>query len=360
MSGNTFGKLFTITTFGESHGPALGCIIDGCPPGLSLAPSDLQGDLNRRKPGQSRYTTQRKEDDEVQILSGVFEGKTTGTPIGLLVHNQDQKSSPYSRFSASVNLGSSSFFRESQNQFNVAQTQTNTFSSSVNYSKKFVGTPFNMNLTATHQQNTNTGDITMTLPSLTVNMDRQYPFVGKGGVKKNPLQKLGFNYTLQGQYLINTNDEDFLTAKMFESARSGVQHRTSTNTNIKAFKYFTISPSASYEETWQFDYINKKYDAINEGADNKTDIKTFLAPSFTAGDRMSQGYNLTTEDIESREFLAEKNLYDQVFSSSLNDPEIVSNDKEQALELLKNPDAVSQWKKNNSKANQPSDVIERI
>ena len=91
MSGNTFGKLFTVTTFGESHGPALGCIIDGCPPGLSLEASDLQLDLNRRKPGQSRYTTQRKEDDEVQILSGVFEGKTTGTPIGLLVHNQDQK-----------------------------------------------------------------------------------------------------------------------------------------------------------------------------------------------------------------------------------------------------------------------------
>ena len=86
-----------MTTFGESHGPALGCIIDGCPPGLSLEASDLQWDLNRRKPGQSRYTTQRKEDDEVQILSGVFEGKTTGTPIGLLVHNQDQKSKDYSK-----------------------------------------------------------------------------------------------------------------------------------------------------------------------------------------------------------------------------------------------------------------------
>ena len=97
MSGNTFGKLFTVPTFGESHGPALGCIIDGCPPGLSLEASDLQLDLNRRKPGQSRYTTQRKEDDEVQILSGVFEGKTTGTPIGLLVHNQDQKSKDYSK-----------------------------------------------------------------------------------------------------------------------------------------------------------------------------------------------------------------------------------------------------------------------
>ena len=97
MSGNTFGKLFTVTTFGESHGTALGCIIDGCPPGLPLSAADMQHDLNRRKPGQSRYTTQRKEDDEVEILSGTFEGVTTGTPIGLLVRNQDQKSKDYSK-----------------------------------------------------------------------------------------------------------------------------------------------------------------------------------------------------------------------------------------------------------------------
>ena len=97
MSGNTFGKLFSVTTFGESHGVALGCIIDGCPPGLSLSAGDLQHDLNRRKPGQSRYTTQRKEDDEVEILSGVFEGVTTGTPIGLMVRNQDQKSKDYTK-----------------------------------------------------------------------------------------------------------------------------------------------------------------------------------------------------------------------------------------------------------------------
>ena len=97
MSGNTFGKLFSVTTFGESHGTALGCIIDGCPPGLELSSSDLQHDLNRRKPGQSRYTTQRKEDDEVEILSGVFEGVTTGTPIALIVRNQDQKSKDYSK-----------------------------------------------------------------------------------------------------------------------------------------------------------------------------------------------------------------------------------------------------------------------
>lgn len=96
MSGNTFGRLFTVTTFGESHGSALGCIVDGCPPGLALSEADLQNDLDRRKPGQSRYTTQRREADQVRILSGVFEGKTIGTPIGLLIENTDQRSKDYS------------------------------------------------------------------------------------------------------------------------------------------------------------------------------------------------------------------------------------------------------------------------
>ncbi len=96
MSGNSIGKLFTVTTFGESHGPALGCIVDGCPPGLALAEADLQRDLDRRRPGKSRHTTQRREPDQVKILSGVFEGKTTGTPIGLLIENTDQRSKDYS------------------------------------------------------------------------------------------------------------------------------------------------------------------------------------------------------------------------------------------------------------------------
>ncbi len=96
MSGNSIGKLFTVTTFGESHGPALGCIVDGCPPGMALSVADLQRDLDRRKPGTSRHTTQRREADEVEILSGVFEGRTTGTPIGLLIKNTDQRSKDYS------------------------------------------------------------------------------------------------------------------------------------------------------------------------------------------------------------------------------------------------------------------------
>ncbi|MDT8404361.1 chorismate synthase [Sulfuriflexus sp.] len=105
MSGNSFGKLFTVTSFGESHGPALGATVDGCPPGLELSEADLQGDLDRRKPGTSRHTTQRREADAVQILSGVFEGKTTGTPIGLIIHNTDQRSKDYSEIMDSFRPG---------------------------------------------------------------------------------------------------------------------------------------------------------------------------------------------------------------------------------------------------------------
>ena len=95
MSGNTFGKIFCLTSFGESHGKALGCVIDGCPPGLKIDESDIQKDLDRRKPGKSKYTSQRKESDKVEILSGVFEGKTTGTPICLLIANEDQRPKDY-------------------------------------------------------------------------------------------------------------------------------------------------------------------------------------------------------------------------------------------------------------------------
>ena len=96
MSGNTFGKLFQVTTYGESHGKALGCVIDGCPPQIEISVDEIQSELNRRKPGQSDITTQRKEADIVEILSGVFEGKTLGTPISLIIYNQDQRSKDYS------------------------------------------------------------------------------------------------------------------------------------------------------------------------------------------------------------------------------------------------------------------------
>ncbi len=105
MSGNTLGTLFTVTSFGESHGPAIGCVVDGCPPGLALSAADIQAELDLRKPGTSRHVTQRREPDEVEILSGVFEGRTTGTPIGLLIRNQDQRSKDYGNIAETFRPG---------------------------------------------------------------------------------------------------------------------------------------------------------------------------------------------------------------------------------------------------------------
>src|SRR5450759_4144126 len=105
MSGSTLGKLFCVTSFGESHGPAIGCVVDGCPPGLSLSESDIQPELDRRKPGTSRHVTQRREDDVVEILSGVYEGRTTGTPIALLIRNVDARSKDYAKIATSFRPG---------------------------------------------------------------------------------------------------------------------------------------------------------------------------------------------------------------------------------------------------------------
>ena len=105
MSGNTFGTLFTVTSFGESHGPAIGCVVDGCPPGLEISEAEIQAELDRRKPGTSRHVTQRREPDAVEILSGVFEGKTTGTPISLLIRNQDQRSKDYGNIAETFRPG---------------------------------------------------------------------------------------------------------------------------------------------------------------------------------------------------------------------------------------------------------------
>lgn len=105
MSGNTLGKLFSVTSFGESHGPAIGCVVDGCPPGLALSAEDIQVELDRRRPGTSRHVTQRREPDTVEILSGVFEGRTTGTPIGLLIRNQDQRSKDYGNIATTFRPG---------------------------------------------------------------------------------------------------------------------------------------------------------------------------------------------------------------------------------------------------------------
>ncbi len=184
-------------------------------------------------------------------------------------HRQDSKSSPNSNLTANVNISSSSqFFRQSLNEIDQTQVLNNSFNSSISYYKKFVGTPFNMNVTVTHNQNSNNETVNMTLPSLQVNMDRIFPFAGKGGVKKNPLQKVGLTYSMQGDYRIQTNEENFLSSKMFEGARSGVQHNLSSNTNIKAFKYFTLSPNLTYKDVWYFNSIKKRFDPSVQNTDN--------------------------------------------------------------------------------------------
>jgi hypothetical protein len=203
-------------------------------------------------------------------------------------HSQDAKASPNSRFSASVNLGSSKYFKESINEYNTNSFLNNTLSSSVSYYKKFIGTPFNMSLSVTHSQNTNTEEIAMALPSLQVNMDRIYPFTGKGGVKKNAIQKTGLSYSLKGDNRIKTSDEFFFKKEMFEDAKSGIQQDISLNTNMKALKFFTLSPSVSYKEVWYFDRLNKTYDAVN----NK--IVTDTITGFSAFREYSGALSLAT------------------------------------------------------------------
>ena len=203
-------------------------------------------------------------------------------------HSQDSKASPNSRFSASVNLGSSRFFRESLNEFNTSQFLTNTFNSSVSYSKTFVGTPFNLSVSATHSQNTNNQTINMTFPSVNLTMSKIFPFEGKGGVKKNPFQKMGFDYTMQGEYRVNTTEDEFFTSAMFRSAKSGIKHRTGTSTSLKAFRYFTLSPSVSYEETWNFKSLKKTYNETDQ------EVVTDTISGFKAFREYNTGVSLST------------------------------------------------------------------
>ncbi|MDX5583350.1 MAG: putative LPS assembly protein LptD [Aureibaculum sp.] len=178
-------------------------------------------------------------------------------------HSQSTQSNPNSRFSASVNFGSSQYFRESLNEINIGQTVTNTFSSSISYYKKFVDTPFNMNMSLTHTQNTNTERIDMSLPSLQISMDRIYPFAPKVGSKKNPIHNLGLSYNFDLQNRISTTEELFLKKEMFDNARSGAKHTASLSTNLKVLKYITLSPSANYNEVWYLKTIDKQYDETN-------------------------------------------------------------------------------------------------
>ena len=178
-------------------------------------------------------------------------------------HSQDSKSNPNSRFSASVNLGSSKYYQQSINQMNAANFLNNSLSSSVSYSKTFPGEPqVNLSLSgATHSQNTNTQTINMTLPTLQGSISRIYPFAPKVGTKKGVIQNINFQYNLRGENRILTTDTLFFKKEMFESAKTGLQHSIPISTNFKLLKYFSFSTSANFQETWVFKTINKEYDS---------------------------------------------------------------------------------------------------
>ena len=176
-------------------------------------------------------------------------------------HSQDSKSNPNSRFSASVNLGSSKYYQQSINQMNAANFLNNSLSSSISYSKTFPGEPqVNMSLSATHSQNTNTQTINMTLPTLQTSVSRIYPFAPKVGTKKGVIQNINFQYNLRGENRILTTDSLFFKKEMFENAKSGFQHSIPISTNFKLLKYFSFSTSANLQETWVFKTINREYD----------------------------------------------------------------------------------------------------
>lgn len=180
-------------------------------------------------------------------------------------HQQDAKASPNSRFSASVNLGSSKYYRESINEMNSGNHLNNSMNSSVNYSKTFPGDPeFRFNVTVTHNQNTNTEEINMTLPTFDASISRIYPFAPKNGAKKGIIQNINLQYDVQGKNQFKTTDSLFMKPEMFKEAKTGFQHRIPLSTNFKLFKHFSVTASANYQENWLFDTYKQSYDEVQE------------------------------------------------------------------------------------------------
>jgi len=179
--------------------------------------------------------------------------------------SKDSKSNPSSRFSASVNLGSSTYYQESINQLNTSNFLNNTLASSVSYSKTFRGEPqVNISVTATHSQNTNTQTINMTLPTFQGSVDRVFPFAPKTGSKRGVFQNINFQYNVRGENRIQTTDSLFFKKEMFDDAKTGVQHTIPISTNFKLFKYFSMSTSTNLNHSWAFNTIKKEYDIDNQ------------------------------------------------------------------------------------------------
>ena len=223
---------------------------------------------------------------ENQIVSQKgFDDYSRGTIYNIQIsHSQDPKSNPNSRLSASVNLGSSQYYRNSLLQQNLALTQTNNLSSSISYSKTFPAYPsVNMSLTATHNQNTNTNVVDVTLPTLQASMERVFPFAKREGIKKGVIQNVNFQYDLNARNSIRTNDEDFLTAKMFSDAKVGARHRIPISTNFKVAKHFSVSMGGNYEDVWTLQTFNQRFDS---------DSQTVVTDTISGFDRFNQ-YNLS-------------------------------------------------------------------
>nr|WP_298927298.1 putative LPS assembly protein LptD [uncultured Allomuricauda sp.] len=204
-------------------------------------------------------------------------------------HTQDAKASPNSRFSASVNLGSSQFFTNSLNQANRSNTQTNTFASSISYSKTFPAYPsVNTSLTLTHSQNSRTQAIQMSLPTFQASMERIFPFAKRDGIKKGIVQNVNFQYDVNGQNSITTTEEDFFTSAMFEGARVGARHRIPIGTNFKVAKYLSVSLNGNYEDVWALETISRRFDTEQE------EVVTDTIPGFDRFNRYNLGASMGT------------------------------------------------------------------
>lgn len=190
-------------------------------------------------------------------------------------HTQDPKSNPNSRFSASVNMGSSQYFRQTNNTYNVGASLNNQMNSSISYSKTFQSVPqVNMSLTATHSQSTNTGDINMTLPTLQASVDRIFPFASESGPKKGLIKNLNLSYNIRGENRARTKEEYFFKKEMFDSLNTGFQHSIPLSTNFKLFKHFSVTAGGNYNEVWYFNTIKKEYN-VDKGKVVDTRVNGF-------------------------------------------------------------------------------------
>jgi len=266
-------------------------------------------------------------------------------------HSQDSKANPSSRFSASVNLGSSTYYRQSINQINTGAFLNNTLSSSVSYSKTFEGEPsVNYSVTATHSQNTNTEQINMTLPTFQGSVSRIFPFAPKNGSKKGIIQNINFQYSVRGENRIQTTDSLFFKKEMFDDAKAGFQHSIPISTNFKVFKHFSLSTSANFNETWTFKTINKVYDNLTDDLITETvnGFDAFRTYNFSTslGTTIYGMFNFKKDDKDNPKIHAIRHVIRPSISYNINpafdkyyeSAEVVSADNLTAadLEILQN------------------------